>query len=56
MEEWINRTDAKKHQLLKISTTLFDEAGRLKVINPTDWNDEWVSISELKPDDDDIPF
>lgn len=56
-EEWVNKSDTKKHLLLKVCTELFDKEGRLKVIAPAEWKEDWLRIAELNPpDDDDIPF
>jgi hypothetical protein len=56
-EEWINKSDKQKHQLLKIHTSLFDEDKKLRIMAPAEWEEDWIQISELKPpEDDDIPF
>ncbi|MGI6208264.1 MAG: DUF4062 domain-containing protein [Anaerolineae bacterium] len=50
--------------VLRVSASLFDEDGKLKVITPEAWREEWVGLDQ-KPrkdsvidddDDDDIPF
>jgi hypothetical protein len=58
MEEWVNKK-GKKQLLLKVSNTLFDRKGNLKVMNQQDWNDDLIilEITEPKADNvDDLPF
>lgn len=57
MEEWINKTNPKTHQLLKFNSELFTKDGRLRVITPAEWDENWIQLSDLAPlEDDDIPF
>ena len=54
--EWDN---TKAEYGIRVSKTIFDEEGRLKIITPEDWDEEWVetySLSKAKDPDDDIPF
>ena len=58
MEEWVNKK-GKKQFLLKVSNTLFDKKGNLKVMNQQDWNDDLIilEITEPKAENvDDLPF
>lgn len=62
-KEWIKRgkqaDGSDDNYLLKIWTGLFDESGRLKPLNRTDWKDSYISYAPLEfsiPIDDDIPF
>lgn len=57
VEEWINKSDKKIHYLLKISQSLFSADGRLIVMTPDEWKDEYIQLIQLPVhDDDDIPF
>jgi hypothetical protein len=59
--EW-RKDDASSggYDLLKISTSLFASDGRLKVLMPEQWREEWVLLEHRDPTpeitDEDIPF
>lgn len=56
MSEWVKTANRKKH-ILKVADNLFDEDKKLKFIKRTDWQDEFVVLSETEePQDDDLPF
>lgn len=61
-KEWYKRVKikgAEEHHILKVWRGLFDEAGRLKPFNRSDWQDSYVSYVQRPvktDDDDDIPF
>lgn len=56
--EWTHDVRGKDgFQLLKITSHLFDDSGKLKVFNPEEWDDSWMSIERRAVvADDDIPF
>ena len=62
-EEWASEAQ-KTIRILKINAaSVFEDDGRLKVITPDNWDEEWVAVRrEQKPDDtfsdldDEIPF
>ena len=56
-EEWINRESQPK-RLLKISFEVFDEHGRLKIVTPEEWRNDWVIGCDLEDNyiPDDVPF
>lgn len=57
VEEWINKSDKKIHYLLKVHKSLFSADGRLIVMTPDEWNEEYIQLSQLPVhEDDDIPF
>lgn len=46
-----------KIHTLKISTTIFDEHDNLKIMRPTDWDDNYILLEETPdPSEDDILF
>jgi hypothetical protein len=53
--------DAKK-QGIRFAKSLFDANGKLKIISPESWDDDWVDTYPITPppakdpDDDEIPF
>ncbi len=68
VEEWTNK---EYEGYLKITTSLFDESNRLRIVTEEEWEDEWVcfiqqpsqmsdSFDEFGgtsiPSDDDVPF
>ena len=54
--EWISTKRGKKKKLLKISSDIFEEDGRLKIFTPEEWDPEKVQLVDLKDDDDEFPF
>jgi hypothetical protein len=59
VDEWTIRADKPKY--LKISVELFDEDGKLKPIEPGEWNDAWITVQDdplaMPPvPEDDVPF
>ncbi|MCB1764397.1 MAG: hypothetical protein KDI27_14835, partial [Gammaproteobacteria bacterium] len=54
---WLNE---KAEFGIKASHSLFDDDGKLKIITPEEWDDEWVETFDISsssdPFDDDIPF
>lgn len=57
-EEWYKKVNNKQY-LLKVSTTLFDKKGNLKVMKQDEWNEDLIhlEITDIKsPDEDDLPF
>jgi Domain of unknown function (DUF4062) len=51
--EWFRRKDSA---LLKVATTLFDEAGRLRVFTDADWNEEWITLTKyIAPTEEEGP-
>lgn len=63
-EEWLLNVSSPKNsfKLLQIRRDIWDQYGRLKVFNPSDWRDNWIRVSthEREPEpssaSDDIPF
>jgi hypothetical protein len=58
--EWWNK-DSRDY--IRMTHNIFDRDGRLKPVNPEEWNDAWITITNLPedrpptpPDDDDVPF
>jgi hypothetical protein len=54
VSEWF-----KTKKILKIFGGLFEKDGKLKIITPDDWRDEYVSLEDMPKaadDEDEIPF
>jgi len=54
--EWDN---VKAEYGIRVSKTIFDEDGKLKILTPEEWNEEWVGTypcSRPKDLDSEIPF
>ena len=53
--EWINK---KEKKYIKLKENIFDNLGKLKPYSEEDWQETWVEISDLPPEDndDDVPF
>lgn len=54
--EWDNR---KAGYGIRVSKQIFDEEGKLKILTPEEWDDDWVEsyqLSQPKDPEDDIPF
>lgn len=62
--EYIKDLTNSKYSLLKVSSRIFEESGKLKIFTKEDWNPEWISIEErqaqieqpIEIKDEDIPF
>jgi hypothetical protein len=49
----------QNQKILKIFWGLFEKDGKLKIITPDDWRDEYVSLEDMPKaadDEDEIPF
>ena len=63
-EEWVTmvtRSGVKKRLYLHIAHTVFDSEGRLKIFTPSEWDSNWVYVTEFDAapvtiTEDDIPF
>lgn len=56
---WVWQKREKEEKELKISKQLFEENGRLKVLTPGEWNDDYLQLNDtyyVPPKDEDIPF
>ena len=44
--------------VIKLKENIFDNLGKLKPYSEEDWQETWVEISDLPPEDkdDDVPF
>jgi hypothetical protein len=52
-EEWIRQGTDKRYTLLKLSKKVFDEKGDLVIYTAQQWHEDWVSLSEYQPPQDD---
>lgn len=57
VEDSVTDWDNKKAGMgIRVNKGLFDEDGRLKIITPEEWNDDWIATYALNAESDEIPF
>ncbi|PAM93425.1 hypothetical protein B4N84_17935 [Flavobacterium sp. IR1] len=52
---WVKDSGRKRFEL-RISDIPFDEEFKLKFMKKTEWNDDYVSLTEVEEEQDDLPF